>query len=106
MQSFDIQKVSQVDDEIGGFVEEGQTFKEVQGYLDMLSGTDLTAMQNAFVEESTHVLVVPKFADGITDNMRIVDKDGRYYSISYVDNPVGIDHHNEIYCKYGGVVGG
>lgn len=103
MNTFKIQAKEQVDDGIGGFIEGWETVEEVEGYLDMLTGTDLTAMQNAFVEESTHVLIIPKYTEGITDNMRIVDKNKRHYTITYVDNPVGQDHHNEIYCKFGGV---
>lgn len=104
MDTFKIQTAEQADDGIGGFIEGWETVKTVQGYLDMLSGTDLSAMQNAFVEESTHVLIIPDFTKGITDHMRIVDKHNRYYTISYADDPVGQGHHNEIYCRYGGVL--
>ena len=38
--------------------------------------------------------------------MRIVDLDGRFYDITYSDNPVGMNHHNEVYCKFGGVISG
>lgn len=106
MQEFKIQVMDQVDNGIGGFNEDWVTFKAVQGYIDLLTGTDLNTLQNAFIEQSTHILIIPEFTPGITDDMRVVDETNRYYTITYVDDPVGQHHHNEIYCKYGGVVDG
>lgn len=106
MQPFEIQKKTQTDDSIGGFIEEWKEFVIVEGYIDLLTGTDQNNVQNAFVEDSTHVLIIPKYTEGITDNMRVVDSDNRYYSITYSDNPVGINHHNEIYLTFGGVLDG
>lgn len=105
-QTFTIQQFSQFDDGIGGFTENWAPFKTVQGYLDLITGTDLNTLQNAFTEQSTHVLIVPQFTDGITDKMRVVDNQNRYYTITYADDPVGQHHHNELYVKYGGVLNG
>lgn len=76
----------------------------VEGYIDMISGTDLNTIQNAITEQSTHILIIPSYTEGITDDMRVIDKDNRFYTITYSDNPVGQNHHNEIYLKYGGVI--
>lgn len=104
MQEFKIQVMDQIDNGIGGFNEDWADFKTVKGYIDLLTGTDLNTMQNAFIEQSTHILIIPQFTDGITDDMRVVDETNRYYTITYADDPVGQGHHNEIYCKYGGVI--
>lgn len=106
MQEFKIQVMDQVDNGIGGFNEDWAVFKAVQGYIDLLTGTDLNTLQNAFIEQSTHILIIPEFTPGITDDMRVVDETNRYYTVTYADDPVGQGHHNEIYCKYGGVVDG
>lgn len=106
MQEFKIQVMDQIDNGIGGFNEDWADFKTVKGYIDLLTGTDLNTMQNAFIEQSTHILIIPQFTDGITDDMRVVDKTNRYYTITYADDPVGQGHHNEFYCKYGGVIDG
>lgn len=106
MQLFNIQHKTQVDDGIGGFIEGWAVIKYVEGYIDLLTGTNQNNVQNAFVEDSTHVLIIPKYTPGITDNMRVVDKDNRFYTITYSDNPVGVNHHNEIYLTYGGVIDG
>ena len=106
MNLFRIQQKTQVPDGIGGFSETWDDMPEVSGYLDMLTGTDLNSVQNAFIEQSTHVLIIPEYTEWITDQMRIVDLDGRIYDITYSDNPVGVNHHNEVYCKFGGVISG
>lgn len=104
MSVFKIQKAKHVDDGIGGLIEDWQPFKTVEGYLDLITGTDLNTVQNSFTEQSTHMLIIPIYTEGITDDMRVVGKDNRYYTITYSDNPVGADHHNEVYCKYAGVL--
>lgn len=106
MQTFKIEVMAQVDDGIGGFIEDWAPFKTVQGYIDLITGTDLNTLQNAFTEQSTHILIIPTFTEGITDKMRVVDSQKRYYTITYADDPVGLGHHNELYIKFGGVIDG
>ena len=106
MNRFLIQAKTQADDNIGGFTEDWSDLKEVFGYLDLVTGTDLNNVQNAFIEQSTHVLILPEFISWVTADMRIVDSLKRYYTITYADDPMGVHHHNELYCKFGGVIGG
>ena len=106
MNRFLIQAKTQADDGIGGFTEDWSDLKEVFGYLDLVTGTDLNSVQNAIIEQSTHVLILPEFISWITADMRIVDSLKRYYTITYADDPMGIHHHNELYCKFGGVING
>ena len=103
---FRIQQRQLSDDEIGGVEEAWSDYMSVEGYIDLQNGSDLPSgsLNNAWVEESTHILVIPEMpADIIDDSMRVVGGD-RWYDITYVDNPVGIDHHLELYLRYGGVV--
>jgi len=106
MNRFLIQAKTQADDGIGGFTEDWSDLKEVFGYLDLVTGTDLNNVQNAIIEQSTHVLILPEFISWVTADMRIVDSLKRYYTITYADDPMGVHHHNELYCKFGGVIGG
>ena len=106
MNRFLIQAKTQADDNIGGFTEDWSDLKEVFGYLDLVTGTDLNSVQNAIIEQSTHVLILPEFISWVTADMRIVDSLKRYYTITYADDPMGVHHHNELYCKFGGVIGG
>lgn len=93
-----IQKVKYKSDGAGGKLPDGyETFEVVYGVLDFLSGTDRNTVQNAVTEDSTHVLVILDYIDGITDNMRVVDENYRVYDITYSDNPAGQNNHNELY---------
>ncbi|MGO3650955.1 head-tail adaptor protein [Vagococcus sp.] len=103
-QHLKVQLKLQVDDGIGGYIETWNDYKSFEGYIDLLQGTDLNSSQQAFIEESTHIAVVPEYQAGITDDMRLVDESGRWYDITFADDPVGVNHHNELYLKYGGVV--
>lgn len=104
MTRFVIEKKKQVDDGIGGLKEEWSTFKVIEeGYMDLMNGTDINTVQQAFVEESTHMFIITEFTHGITDDMRIRDESNRLYAITFSDDPVGQHHHNEIHCKYIGV---
>lgn len=94
---------TQVPDGIGGFLEDFATLRSFDGYIDLITGTDQNSVQQAFIQDSTHVAVIPKVQAGITDAMRLVDASGRWYEITYVDDPVGVGHHTELYLKYGGV---
>ncbi|MDT2824352.1 phage head completion protein [Vagococcus lutrae] len=105
-QKLKAQSKAQVDDGIGGFNESWSDYKSFDGYIDLLQGSDLTNAQNAFIEESTHVLIIPQYQAGITDDMRILDESNRWYEITYADDPVNIQHHNELYLKFGGVLDG
>lgn len=104
MKSFAIQEYTSIDDGIGGTIKAWTTKITVEGYIDLISGTDRHSMQNAFTEESTHILIIPHFTKGVADDMRVVDKDRRFYHITYSDDPMSQQHHNEIYLKYGGVL--
>lgn len=106
MQSFRIEVATRTDDGLGAITVTWGLFKTVEGYIDLLTGTDLNALQNSYMEQSTHVLIIPSFTEGITDEMRVVDGVGRMYTITYADDPVGQGHHNELYLTFGGVADG
>lgn len=92
-----IQKIDPQPDGMGGYLPgEPTDFKVVYGVLDLLNGSDRDATDNAITENSTHVLVIPSYTDGITDNMRVVDSSYRVYDITFSDNPGGQNHHNEL----------
>lgn len=102
---FEIQKSTGVDDGIGGKTWSWAEHLHITGYLDMQSGTDANTVQPAFLREATHVLVTDRYFPGVTEKMRLVDSYGRIYSILFVDDPVDLHHHIEIYAKEVGADG-
>ena len=88
-------------DGLGGYeVDLVDTGKRLLGYLDLMSGTNKSmGSHNAVIEQSTHVLIVPDFRNDLSDDGYIVDESGRVYSITFIDNPVGVNHHLEIFLE-------
>ncbi|MGR8822491.1 phage head completion protein [Leuconostoc citreum] len=100
--SFTIQQSIDKETSIGDIMPFWDDFGYVNGYLDLLAGTDINTSQNAMMEQSTHILIVPSLPNFvITDKMRIVDEK-KYYSVTYVDDPVSQHHHLELYLTFGG----
>lgn len=102
-QSFEIQEMVTEDDGLGGVVPEWKHYGYYKGYLDLSNGTNQSSVQNAIIEQSTHVLIIPgKFDNKPKDKMRVIDGEGRYYTVNYVDDPLGQGHHLELAMTYGG----
>ncbi|WP_165006000.1 MULTISPECIES: head-tail adaptor protein [unclassified Enterococcus] len=102
-QRFRIQQLSeQIPDHIGGLSDSWEEYAVIDGYLDFLSGDDGQLMQNAFVEESTHIVVTTEYTAGITNAMKLIDEENRWYEITLADDPLNLHHHNELYLKFSG----
>lgn len=71
----------------------------VVGYLDLLTG-DVAHSSNSFIEESSHIFIVFDTSEDITNDNRIYNPRTKLsYEITFVDNPMELDSHYEIYCK-------
>lgn len=101
IQTFKAQESITRPDGFGGKITKWtDVINNIQGYLDLTSGSDINQYENAITEQSTHVLIIPKYRADITDKMRIIDSKNRAYFVNYVDDPVGVNHHLEIYLTY------
>lgn len=99
MPKFDVIEILQVRDSLGGVSQEKVIIGEIQGWLDLLSGEE-TLKYNSNVSESTHVLITD-YNPNINRGYLIRDKNTNVeYEITFVDNPVSINHHLEIYLKW------
>lgn len=98
-----IRKPVEVDDGLGGVHRSWVDVpipKTSDVWLDLLSGSDRNSDQNAMAENSTHILIIQPYMSGIDSGMQVVSDDAKVYSITYPDNPVGANHHNELYLEY------
>lgn len=102
MKKFIVKQLIQVEDGIGGYEEDYQTVLISSGFLDLMVGTNENSLQNASVEQSTHILITEWFADykDVIREQMVVDFDDMRYRITFVDNPTGYDDHLEIYLKF------
>ncbi len=75
-----------------------------EGFLDLMGGTSGYTTYNAKIQESTHVFIcdyVPLPQDLKEENARAIIG-GKVYDVTYIDNPMGLDEHLEIFLKYTG----
>ncbi|HEL2164388.1 TPA: phage head closure protein [Streptococcus suis] len=70
--------------------------EKLEGFLDMLTGNE--ADRATALTSSTHIFLTKQVDVQITTKDRIRAK-GIDYEVSFVDNPVNLDHHLEIYLK-------
>lgn len=87
--------------------EQVPTWKDVlqlEGWLDLMNGSAGYTAYNAKIQESTHVFLcdyeeLPQGIDAETARMIIA---GKVYDVTYIDNPMELHEHLEIYLKYTG----
>lgn len=86
--------------EIGENVPEQKLYKEINGFLDFNSGDSKYTNFNTKMQESTHYFICdyveiekkPKQLTAVIDNEK--------YDVMFVDDPMGLNEHLEIYLKY------
>src|SRR5574344_1321568 len=70
---------------------------EVDGFLDLISG-DRSNLQNAEIEQSSHLFITFDFSQELTINDQLV-YNRKFYEITFVDNPMELNDHLEVYLK-------
>ena len=78
--------------------------QKIWGWLDTMGGTSGYTAYNAKIQESTNVFMadyVP-LAQGVKAETCRAIIDGKVYDVTYIDNPMGLNEHLEIFLKYTG----
>ena len=95
--------------EIGERISAWTDTQTLRGYLDMAAGDAKRMAYNAKVVESTHVFLcdyVPLAENVNTEDCRMLIGSDKY-DITYIDDPMGLHYHLEIFLKFtGGIVNG
>lgn len=89
---------------IGEQVPSWPDVQELPGYLDLISGSSGYTAYNAKIQESTDVFIcdyVP-LPDGLDAESARAIIGGKVYDVTYIDNPMGLCDHLEIFLKYTG----
>jgi len=98
-------KASTQKNEYGESVAKWEDAKSLKGYLDLMSGTSSYTAYNSKIAESTHVFICD-YQDLSTinvENSRMIIN-GKLYDVTYIDNPMELNKHLEIFLKHiGGV---
>lgn len=98
---FSIQRREQNgENRLGEPIFEFSELTKLEGYLDLMTGSDLPNDQNSFIEESSHIFITFDLTEEIkAEDVLKDEKTGLEYEITFVDNVMGLGHHFEIYCK-------
>lgn len=82
---------------LGQIIHDFQETVSFDGWIDFLSGEE-SNNQNAITADSTHVIITfeTNLEIAISDRIRFKDKD---YEVTYVDNPMELNDHLEIFLK-------
>ena len=104
--------VLQVKDE-NGFDEIGNTvidWKEVgsyKGWLDLASGNSPVQSYNAKISESSHYYITDYYQVLANQDPEVCRMliDGKIYDVQWIDDPMGMHEHLEIYLKAVGGAG-
>lgn len=86
--------------DIGEKVLEWKTTNEIEGFLDMQSQITNRTTYQTKLEESTHIFICDYVAiDNSVENKRML-VDSKVYDVVYIDDPMNLHQHLEIYLKY------
>lgn len=96
--AFKVMGITKKDNGIGGHIETERELFRIQGYLDLVTG-DETNTNNAFIQESSHILI-SDYREDISNKNWIIDSKNNRYDIVLVDDPVSMHDHLEIYLKF------
>lgn len=90
----------QVKNEIGEEVTTWIDYKTIHGFMDFMSESTGRSSFNSKIVESTHVFICD-YVDidkSVTEIMAY--HNNKEYEINYIDNPMGLNYHLEIFLKY------
>lgn len=90
----------QAKNEIGEEVITWEDHKTIHGFMDFMSEATGRTNFNSKIVDSTHVFVCD-YVDidkSITELMAY--HNNKEYEITYIDNPMGLNYHLEIFLKY------
>ena len=89
---------------LGEKVMEWETLHEVKGFIDLMSGTSNYTSYNTKLQESTHVFICDYFPISlkISDARMLINE--QIYDVKFIDDPMGIHEHLEIFLEVVGVL--
>lgn len=72
----------------------------LKGFLDLASGGAVYTSYNSKITESTHVFVCDYRELGVNEEESRMIINNKVYDITYIDNPMKLNYHLEIFLKY------
>lgn len=92
---------------IGENVASWATIDTLKGFLDLSSGNAKYTTYNSKITESTHLFLCDYKELTVNEEDARMVINNRVYDVTYIDNPMELNEHLEIFLKYiGGQNGG
>lgn len=95
-----LQKRTSVKNALGQGIISYENVDTLTGYLDMATGSANYTSYNAKITESTHVFIADYKDIKVDEEEARMVINGRNYDVKYIDNPMGLNEHLEIFLKY------
>lgn len=92
-----LKTIANGENELGQTISRHKQTAVFAGYMDMLNGSE-SDTNKAIPADSTHVILTKDMTVNCT-NADHIKTNGKEYEVTYVDDPVNIGHHLEIYAK-------
>lgn len=93
---------NQVKNEIGEEVTSWVDYKTIYGFMDFMSESTGRTNFNSKIVESTHVFVCDYVDIDKSEIELTAYHNNKQYEITYIDDPMGLHYHLEIFLKYMG----
>lgn len=96
------QKTSASFNEIGERINTWETIEELIGFLDMQGQSTNSSNYRTVLEQSTHIFICDYYpiSREVEDKRLMIDN--KVYELVYIDNPMELNQHLELYLKYVG----
>ena len=91
---------SQTENEIGEKVTSWVNYKTIHGFMDFLSESTGRTNFNSKIVESTHLFICDYVAIDKSVIELMAYHNNKQYEITYIDDPMGLHYHLEIFLKY------
>ena len=91
---------TQTTNAIGEKVTDWTDYKTIKGFLDFASEATGRANYNSKIVESTHVFVCDYTEIGKEETDLKFYCNGKEFDITYIDDPMNLHYHLEIFLKY------
>ena len=87
---------------IGESISTWVDYKNIKGFLDLISGNSNYANYNAKIKDSTDLFIMDYEPLDVTESNSRLLCNGKTYDITLIDDPMGLHKHLEIYLRYTG----
>lgn len=84
---------------IGEDVTSWRELQTIRGFLDLMNNGKDFATYNKAMEDSTHIFICDYVSISKEATELKATINGKDYDVTYIDNPMGLNYHLEIFLK-------